>query len=474
MIKKLSYKLNFVLFILSYVVFLYCNSHSLLSNDDITTMAKMRMPLGQMLRLLCTEDVHLPVYFILLKMWLSVFGVSVFMARFFSYAGILACAFVCGNMVKKLYGEKAALWTTVLFLFLPQSFVLIEMIRMYSWACFFCTAAFLSAQLALSKGEKKDFIFYAIYAVLGAWTHYYASLTCAMIALSFLFQSWKKDRKLFKKCVVYNAILFLLVCPEFYIFIHQPTEDVTWIKKEYGLEIWRYFLFDYGYKTFLERSSFYLMFFLWIVTFQFLLNRKEDGCQKGTIKTTVFVILGVLGVIFAVSLLFRPCLHERYMSIVSGCFVISFAISVFNVRGNKIILIILMFLSSYKMVYVDVNRVNKSVQPLFFQVIQEKVAPDDVIVASDWYSLHWLYYFFPDYDIRVLKGTPNILFKKKNREIEEKEILDLVKEKNVFVMTDKNFNLKVLNIFFAFDVYMQFPLYLGKLIPPENRGDSDM
>ena len=304
--KKLTYnQINIVLLTISWIVFLYLGSHFLLYNDDMATMLEVRMPFGEMLRFLSVEDIHLPVYFILLKMWLFVFGDSIFAARCFSYVGVLAGAFVAGGMIKKLYGEKAGFWYTVLVLFLPVSFSLALTIRMYSWVSFFCAAAFLSAQLALSEGTKKYFVLYLIYAFLGAWTHYYGTLTCALIAVSFLLQSWKKDKELFKKCFIYNAVLFLLVCPEIYILLQQNIEGVGWIKKEYVMDAWREFFFDYNQNAFFQKLPAFMMYFLWIVGFQFLLN-EENTDQKRTSKAAVFIALGVWGIPFAISFVYSP------------------------------------------------------------------------------------------------------------------------------------------------------------------------
>jgi len=466
--KKLTYnQINIVLLTISWIVFLYLGSHFLLYNDDMATMLEVRMPFGEMLRFLSVEDIHLPVYFILLKMWLFVFGDSIFAARCFSYVGVLAGAFVAGGMIKKLYGEKAGFWYTVLVLFLPVSFSLALTIRMYSWVSFFCAASFLSARLALSEGTKKYFVFYLIYAFLGAWTHYYGTLTCALIAVSFLLQSWKKDKELFKKCFIYNAVLFLLVCPEIYILLQQNIEGVGWIKKEYVMDAWREFFFDYNQNAFFQKLPAFMMYFLWIVGFQFLLN-EENTDQKRTSKAAVFIALGVWGIPFAISFVYSPFLVGRYLDVVYGCSVIFFTFGVFNNRGNKILLTVLLLLSFYPAIYPHKMRLEISVQPLFYQMFQQNVAADDVVVVEDWQLVYWLYYHFPNHDVRILKGTEQQFFKKKQRLIEENEIRELATEKNVFLTTAGNFHLNAANIFSAYDAYLTIPLRLKKLVKSEN------
>ncbi len=94
------------LILLSVIAFLCLNSHSLLSHDEMGTMIEARMPFGEMLRFLFVKDVHPPVHFVLLKSWLSVFGQSVFAARCFSFAGMIACVVFAYVKIRNLFGEK--------------------------------------------------------------------------------------------------------------------------------------------------------------------------------------------------------------------------------------------------------------------------------------------------------------------------------------------------------------------------------
>lgn len=94
------------LILLSVIAFLCLNSHSLLSHGEMGTMIEARMPFGEMLRFLFVKDVHPPVHFVLLKSWLSVFGQSVFAARCFSFAGMIACVVFAYVKIRNLFGEK--------------------------------------------------------------------------------------------------------------------------------------------------------------------------------------------------------------------------------------------------------------------------------------------------------------------------------------------------------------------------------
>ena len=464
--KKLAYnQVNLIMFVISWIVFLSIGSHSLLYNDEMTSLLEVRMPLGKMLRFLFMEDAHLPVYFVLLKIWQFFFGETIFVARCFSYAGLLACAFGAGHMVKNLYGEKAGLWYTALFLFLSgYMFLFAITIRMFSWACFFCTASFLETEKALRKGEKKDFILYTVYAFLGAWTHYYASLACALIALSFLWRAWKKDREVLKKCFISNTLLFLSVCPQIYLLFHRPEmiQGAGWINEKFASGAWRWFFCDYNQESFFEKTETFTMYFLWIMGIKFLLNGKKSE-EKNAAETGLFVALSVLGTGLIISSLYHPILVGRYLSVSFGCLCVFFVFGILDDRKNEIILGVLMLLSFFPPVFVIREKVNNSIQPDFYQTVKENVTADDIIITANFRLTYWLYYHFPDYDVRELKGYHNDLFKEKEHQIDEKEIAGLLKEKNIFVTMPVSEKVNTTDGFDVFDLYMETPFILKKV-----------
>ncbi|MBO4521322.1 MAG: glycosyltransferase family 39 protein [Alphaproteobacteria bacterium] len=463
--RKITYRqVNGILFLISLVFFLFLNSHSLLYLDEMATMLKMRMSFDEMMRFLLTQDVHLPVYFILLKSWLSVFGVSVFAARCFSYLGLLACAFGGGALVKKLYGEKAGVWFTALFLFMPVSFWFARTIRMYAWACFFCTMAFLTAQSALLKGERKDFILYVVYAFLGAWTHYYASLTCALIAVAYLVLSFKKDKEIFKKFFLANSVLFLIVCPQVYIFLHQKTIVATvWQNMQFALDAYRTFFSDFSHSRTLEKGAFFITSGLWIVCAQFLM--KEKNGDRQVVLTGLFMAFGVYYLTFIISFLYHPILIDRYLTVALGGLFLAFTLGIVSDKRNEIIFGVLIAAAFF--VTADFCRtiVSQSVQPAFVEAVKKNVTANDVIVANDWRGRFLLYYFFPGYDIRtVAKGSDNI-FMSKLKVIDEKDIFELASKKNVFFVGNDDFCQQTQDIFVnTWDRYLQTFLGLKKAI----------
>lgn len=459
--KVMEKNIFFVFFLISFSIFIFLNTHFLLRNDEVSTMLEMRMPFREMLHFLFVEDVHPPVYFVLLKLWTTVFGESVFVARLFSYVGLLACAFVCGNHMKKLYGEQAGLWYTLLCLFLPVSFWLFCTIRMYSWAFFFCTAAFLYAQSAYLNGKKKDFIFYVVFAFLAAWTHYYASFTCALLALSFLYRSWKKDKEIFKKFFIYNTVLFLLVCPEIYVFLHQNLHETTWVKL---------FFVKAAISTYFSKNSSmmpqsFMMIGLWIMGFQFLLSNAKNE-QKGMAKTGLFIAFNVWLIPFIVSCLYRPILVDRYLTVALGCLYAFFLFGIIGEKKNKVILSVLLPISVLCNIYDENNRIKRSIQSEFYSVFEENVMPENIVITDNWFIRLWLTYYFPKHDIRILEeGRKVLFFREKYRPVKRNEIEKIPKDKKVFMTGNFVSGMKTLYVFGGMDRYARVQFSLLERIP---------
>ncbi len=109
------------------------------------------------------HDVHPPLYYLMLKTWLSIFSFGthnvtaiVVLSRLFSFLAYVLTAILCW---KKLAGSGISLWRRLLLLCFGASFALVwygTEIRMYSWGLFFVTATYLfSRDVILGHGGEK-------------------------------------------------------------------------------------------------------------------------------------------------------------------------------------------------------------------------------------------------------------------------------------------------------------------------------
>ncbi len=421
---------TFLLILLSAAAFLCLNGHSLLSHDEMGTLLESRMPFREMLRFLFVKDVHPPVYFVLLKSWQSVFGQSVFAARCFSFAGMVACAVFAGGKVRRLFGEKTAFWFVAFLLFSPLSLWLGRFIRMYSWMLFFTTMAFLSAETALRKNDKRDYAFFVVFAVLASWTHYYAALTCGVMTLMYLCRAYDSDTAgRFKRFFVCGVVLFFCVSPTAYVLSRQNLAASRWITGEAFA----------SYNLFFENDNFFsafLVFSAWAFGIQALLE-SENTDEKAGVLTGLYIAVFVLCVGFTLSVLWRPVIVERYLTATLGGVFLFFAFGAAKKRANELFFAVFLTLSFLGCFTAERQKVVGSVQPEFYNAVKSNVTKDDIIIANNWWMPSWLSCHFPDYTVFAPADSAVSIFNDKIAKTDKAAVVEMLKMKRVFT-TDAN------------------------------------
>lgn len=121
-------------------------------------------------------DVHPPLYYWLVKIWVSVWGTSEFAFRSFSMVcGVIAI--VLGFMlIRKLFGKSAAMLGAWLMALSPMLVRYGEEARMYMLVLAIVFAATYILVRATETNARKYWIWYGVFVALGMWTHYFAAL----------------------------------------------------------------------------------------------------------------------------------------------------------------------------------------------------------------------------------------------------------------------------------------------------------
>jgi uncharacterized membrane protein len=122
---------------------------------------------------LVSGDYHPPLYFYGLKIFVLVFGVSVFTIRLFSALGVLSTIALGYFTGQRVFGKSGALYFCVLMLSLPMLSAYALDARMYSWGAFTVTGIFLYASLYISLNKRSDLILLMLFSLIAAYTHYY-------------------------------------------------------------------------------------------------------------------------------------------------------------------------------------------------------------------------------------------------------------------------------------------------------------
>jgi mannosyltransferase len=158
---------------LSAVVQLSFITRSSIWHDEGYSLALARMPLGEILTR-TARDVHPPLYYLVLNLWMKLFGTSELAARSLSVLAVLVAALIMYFLVKRLFGVGAA---RVAVLFTAVGPFLIrygQEARMYALvACLIALATYLLVS-ALDERNKKRLYLYGVVMGLAFLTHYYS------------------------------------------------------------------------------------------------------------------------------------------------------------------------------------------------------------------------------------------------------------------------------------------------------------
>lgn len=153
--------------------------------DEAFTGIVVKENFGEMIRL-TINDVHPPLYYILLKMF-SYFGnYSVFSIRFFSVIlGVLGIWAVY-LLTRELFSKKAALFAGLVTAISPFAVQYSQEGRMYAMLSFFTLISVYFFFRGLKTQKQKYFIFWGIFLGFSALTHYMGIIYSLVFYLIFV------------------------------------------------------------------------------------------------------------------------------------------------------------------------------------------------------------------------------------------------------------------------------------------------
>lgn len=121
-------------------------------------------------------DVHPPLFYWILKIWIELFGTSEVAFRSMSVMfGMTAITFGF-LLVKRLFGRYAAWLSLLFFVISPMLIRYGQEARMYTLAITIVMAATYVLTFAVKSNKRSLWILYGILVSLGMWTHYFTAV----------------------------------------------------------------------------------------------------------------------------------------------------------------------------------------------------------------------------------------------------------------------------------------------------------
>lgn len=200
--------LYIILVILSIMIITLCMQDTI-NYDEYFSMQWCRLNWKELLGKLM-DDVHPPLYYFMLKPLLDLSSENMFCARLLSAAASISLLWSGSLFLDRFFGKKSALLFIFLLYFNPFMVQKVTEVRMYSLAGTFTVASGIMSYLILKNPIRKNWILFAFFSLLAAYTHYYALLSMVFlyvgILIYFVAARYKKGLRNWLLCSCATAI----------------------------------------------------------------------------------------------------------------------------------------------------------------------------------------------------------------------------------------------------------------------------
>src|SRR4030043_440221 len=321
-LKKLT-KNNLVMFCIIFVIAIVFYSYNIglsdLWSDETYTKSMLKGNLSDLYSKF-KNDLHPPLYYLGLRLYTGLFGLSTTSLRIFSVFGALATLCLGYFAGQRIFGKQGALFLCLMLISVPMLAVYSHQDRMYSWAAFSITGVFIYSCLFIRTGTTRDLALLLIFPVAAMYIHYY-SMIAAFMANVFVFLQLflTKNRKWLNHLIslLVAAILFLPWLSMFIIQVKR-VQNAFWAPEVSLPTILSCFTIPFTeqfWTTGYSRSLTILMYTLIVLTI-ILSFTKSFSEYRLVLWLSLFIFLGTLIIAMIISLFSQPILYSRYVAVI--------------------------------------------------------------------------------------------------------------------------------------------------------------
>lgn len=370
--------------------------------DEAFSYLMAKLPLHTLLWS-TAQDANPPLYYLLLKLWMSLFGHSEVALRSLSLIFFWATLYVMFLIMHRIYklSTNKSLFYLLLFMMNPLLHYYAFEARMYSMMAFFASLLFYFLM-------KKEYKLYAYTALAALFTHYFLLVVILFQAVYIVLTTHITERNKYIHTLL-TALRWYLPWVIVLIFARPPVGGSFWIATSSWKSI---FLLPAIMATGYEQGAWVIVSFLPLISLLIsvivgygIMKHWRMG-KKSNFFLIVGWALGIPLVIFIISFL-KPVFLPRYLIFSSVGLTLLIVLSLESMRNvvvrSLFILAVVISLFSYSSVQV-VMRKKAELKKTFFYIGKEMRANDVVYVTHE-YDFHPSQYYLPNKKIYIYKKT---------------------------------------------------------------------
>lgn len=272
-------------------------------------------------------DVHPPLYYYILKVFVTLFGNAHTVYRIASFAAYLLTVAMALVLFRPAFGRLATFFFLCLMGPNAASLHYFTEARMYGWALFFVLLCGFSGYKLVegSAHWRRWWITLTLTGLIAGYLHYYALLAVGLIYLSLLIYSIAKRRPLLRNWGIAVGLSVVCYLPWVILTAGRLTKQVStfWLQEMPALSETLELVVG-------NRLSSWLVLALFVAASPLYLfwPRGEQPARRWLVATGLLVAVGLPAAGYAASVLLRPMYLPRYFFPAAGLLWLAMAVAV--------------------------------------------------------------------------------------------------------------------------------------------------
>lgn len=344
------------------------------------------------------EDVHPPLYYLILKIFTDRFGIHLLLIKILSIVPMLLTMVLGATVIRKEFGFRTALFFILTLGTLPCTMEYAVQARMYTWAIFFVTLCGLEAYRTATQGKLIGWLGYLLGGVGAAYTHYFAFVAVLWIyGFLFLYLLIRRRKQLLKWLA--TALLSLVIYLPWLTKMSAQIKGVSgsyWIPEIDGKVLLSYFPWIVNTNLPYVTAVMAVIFVIALLLIAYQIGKKK-GLDGKTTAALFGVGIPILVVVTGVALskLIRPIFIIRYIMPSIGLLCLFLAIA-FSYLETKAWIAMGLFWAAlgtvdYQKNYYDEYQATYT--PQTEQFLKDHLGENDLVVYN-YYGYDFIYEYY--------------------------------------------------------------------------------